>query len=168
MSMSVIEAIKSRRSIRKFKSDPIPPETLSEILEAGRLSPSAGNRQPYKLLVITDQRTREGMSRGRYNRFIKDAPVVIVGCDYVGDSYSRRWSVVDTTIALEHVVLAARSLGVGSCWIGDFSLPKLRELLDIPQSYEVVAQIALGFPAEVPDERKKKAFEEIVCYDRFH
>lgn len=167
MSLSVIDTIEARRSIRRFKSDPIPPATLRKILEAGRLSPSAGNRQPYKLLVVTDQKIREEMSKGRYNHFIKDAPVVIVGCNHTGDDFSRKWSVVDTTIALEHIVLAAWSLGVGSCWIGDFSLPRLRELLDIPQGYEVVCQIALGYPAEVPEERKKKAFEEVVCYDRF-
>jgi len=163
----VIEAIRLRRSIRRFKPDPIPPETLREILEAGRLSPSAGNRQPYRLLVVTDQRTREEMSKGRYNRFIKEAPVVIVGCNHVGDDFSRRWSLVDTSIALEHIVLAAWSLGVGSCWIGDFSKPALRELLGIPQDYEIVAQVALGFPAEVPEEHRKKAFEEVVCYNRF-
>ncbi len=165
--MNVIEAIESRRSIRKFKPDPIPSETLRKILEAGRLSPSAGNRQPYKIIAVTDETIREGMSKGRYNQFIKDAPVVIVGCDRVGDDWSRRWSMVDTTIALEHVVLAAWSLGVGSCWIGDFSKPNLRELLEIPQDYEVIAQIALGFPDELPNERAKKPFEELVCFNKF-
>jgi len=165
--MNVVEAIKSRRSIRKFKPDSIPPEVLKKILEAGRLSPSAGNRQPYKIIAVTDEKLREEMSKGRSNKFIKDAPVVVVGCDRVGDDWSRRWSMVDTTIALEHIVLAAWSMGVGSCWIGDFSKPTLRELLEIPQDYEIVAQIALGFPEEVPNEREKKPFEELVCFEKF-
>jgi nitroreductase len=167
IKLNVIETIESRRSIRKFKPDPIPSETLRKILEAGRLSPSAGNRQPYKIIVVTDEKIRAEMSKGRYNKFIKDAPVVVVGCDRVGDDWSRRWSMVDTTIALEHIVLTAWSLGVGSCWIGDFSKPTLRELLEIPQDYEIIAQIALGFPEEVPNEREKKPFEELVCFNKF-
>ena len=104
-----------RRSIRKYKPDKIPEEALKNILNAGRLAPSAGNRQPWHFIVITDPEIKRKLAQGRWNRFIVDAPVVIVGCGYIGDAYGRKWSTVDVSIALENMVIAAAAQGIGSC-----------------------------------------------------
>ena len=124
--MSLIDVILSRRSIRKYLNKPIPKDVMNSILEAGRQAPSAGNRQPWHLIVVTDQKIREALSHGKYNTFLKESPVVIVACGYVGSEQGRKWSTVDTSIALENMVLAAWSLGVGSCWIGDFVESEVR------------------------------------------
>jgi len=140
VDMSLLEAIFKRRSIRKYKRQPIPDDVLKNILEAGRLAPSANNLQPWHFIVVTDQKLKEGLISGMWNRFIKDAPVVIVGC---GDKRSK-WFTVDVAIALENMVIAAAAQGVGSCWIGDVDEGKVRRLLNIRDHLKVVAMIALG------------------------
>lgn len=140
--MSLIDIILSRRSIRNYLSKPIPRDVLNKILEAGRQAPSAGNRQPWRLIVVTDQKTREALSHGKYNTFLKQSPVAIVACGYMGDDQSRKWSTVDCSIAVENIVLAAWSLGVGSCWIGDFVENEVRQLLGIPEDFKVVTLLS--------------------------
>jgi len=161
--MSLLEVIFKRRSIRRYKRQPIPDDVLKNILEAGRLAPSANNLQPWHFIVVTDQKLKEGLISGIWNRFIKDAPVVIVGC---GDKRSK-WSTVDVAIALENMVIAAAAQGVGSCWIGDFDEGKVKRLLNIPNHLKVVAMITLGYPDEEPEMPSKKRLEEIVHYNGF-
>ena len=93
--MSLLDAISRRRSIRRYKKQPIPEDVLKNILEAGRLAPSANNLQPWHFIVVTDQKLKEGLIRGTWNRSMKDAPAVIVGC---GDERNK-WSKVDVAIA---------------------------------------------------------------------
>ncbi len=161
--MSLLDAIFKRRSIRRYKRQPIPDDVLKNILEAGRLAPSANNLQPWHFIVVTDQKLKEGLIRGTWNRFIKDAPVVIVGC---GDKRDE-WSTVDVAIALENMVIAAAAQEIGSCWIGDFDEGKVRKLLNIPNNLKVVAMITLGYPDEEPEMPSKKRLEEIVHYNGF-
>ncbi|MFQ6094892.1 MAG: nitroreductase family protein [Candidatus Bathyarchaeia archaeon] len=165
--MSLVDAILSRRSVRKYESKEVPEDVLKKILEAGRQAPSAGNKQPWRFIVITDGEIKEKLSRGRWNRFIKESAFTIVGCGYTGDAYSRRWSTIDTTIALQNMVIAAWSLGVGSCWIGDFKEEEVKGLLNIPGDWKVIALISFGYPAEQPGSKWKKPLEEIVSYNRF-
>ncbi len=163
--MSLIDVILSRRSIRKYERKDIPQEILNKILEAGRQAPSARNIQPWHFIVIKDEKLKEKLSRGRYNRFIKEAPITIVGCADLNSS--RKWAVVDTTIALQNMVIAAWALGIGSCWIGDFREEEVKELLKIPAGWKVVALITFGYPAEHPSAKQKKPLEEIVSYNKF-
>jgi len=161
--MSLLNAIFRRRSIRLYEREPIPDDVLRNILEAGRLAPSADNAQPWHFIVITEPKIKEKLARGRWNRFIKDSAVTIVGCGYA----SNRWSTVDVAIALENMVIAAEAQGVGSCWVGDFEEEEVKELLGIPDSLKVVALIAFGYPAEKPGPSDKKSLETIVHYNRF-
>ncbi|NIR88104.1 nitroreductase [Candidatus Bathyarchaeota archaeon] len=161
--MSLLHVIFRRRSIRRYKREPIPDDVLRNILEAGRLAPSADNAQPWHFIVITEPRIKEKLARGRWNRFIKDSAVTIVGCGYA----SNRWSTIDVAIALENMVIAAEAQEVGSCWIGDFEEEKVKELLDIPDNLKVVALVAFGYPAEKPSQPSKKSLEAIVHYNRF-
>jgi len=161
--MSLLDTIFNRRSIRRYRSEPIPDEILRNILEAGRLAPSANNAQPWHFIVVTDPDLKLALSQGRWNTFIKDSAFTVVGCGEKGN----RWSTIDVTIALQNMVMAAEAQGVGSCWIGDFSKPEIKEMLEIPGNLNVVALVAFGYPAEKPTPKTKKSLEEIVHYEKF-
>ena len=165
--MSLIDVILSRRSIRRYKRKEIPEDVLNKILEAGRQAPSAGNVQPWHFIVLTDYEIKEKLSHGRWNTFVKDSAFTVVGCAYVGDSYGRRWSTIDTSIALQNMVVAAWVLGVGSCWIGDFREEEVKRLLKIPDDWKVIALVTFGYPAEKPGSKWKKPLDEIVNYNKF-
>ena len=165
--MSLVEPILKRRSIRRYKPDPIQEETLNNILEAGRLAPTAGNRQPWHFIVVSDQKLKEELSKGKWNTFIKDSAFTIVGCAYVGSEFAQRWSTVDVSIALENMVLTAAAQGVGSCWVGDFREEEVKRLFGIPEDYKVVCLVAFGYPAESPSPHGKKDLLDVVSYNKF-
>jgi nitroreductase len=165
--MSLIDAILSRRSVRSYEREPVPEEVLNRILEAGRQAPSASNIQPWHFIVLTDFEVKEKLSRGRWNTFVKDSAFTVVGCAYVGDSYGKKWSTIDTTIALENMVIAAWALGVGSCWIGDFKEKEVKRLLNVPEDWKVIALISFGYPSAQPENSWKKPLTEIISYNKF-
>jgi nitroreductase len=174
--MSLIDKVLSRRSIRAYAKKRIPSPVLNNILEAGRQAPSAGNRQPWHFIAVTDEEIKQIFSWGRVNWFIKDAPLTIVGC---ANTDSGHWSIVDTTIALQNMVIAAWVMGVGSCWLGAFKEEDVKQLLHVPEKWKVVALVTFGYPAEgeirfpanFQDMRerltKKKSIEEIVSFNTF-
>jgi nitroreductase len=164
--MSLFDVILSRRSIRRYENKEIPQDILDKIVEAGRQSPSAGNRQPYRFVIVTDSGIKKEL-KGLLSSFLENAPVVIVGCANKKALLTGRWATVDTTIALENMVLAAWSLGVGSCWIGSFNEQKIKELLKIPEDWKIVALVSFGYPAETPKPRKKKSADELFSHNKF-
>lgn len=166
MLMPLADVVLSRRSIRRYEKKEIPKNVLDKILEAGRQAPSAGNRQPWHFIVLTDYEIKKELSRGLFNRFIKDSPVTIVGCAH-GSLIAGGWSIVSTTIALQNMVIAAWAMGVGSCWIGDFNEGKVKKLLCIPGSWNVVALVSFGYPAENPQPKRRKPIEQIVSFNKF-
>ncbi len=161
--MSLLDVIFRRRSIRRYKSKPVPDDVLKNILEAGRLAPSADNIQPWHFIVVTAPEIKRELSGGMWRGFIKDSAFTIVGC---GDK-TNKWSTVDVAIALENMVLAAEAQEVGSCWIGAFEEEEIKKLLGIPGNLKVVALVSFGYPAEKPNPRNKKNLETIVHYNRF-
>jgi nitroreductase len=164
--MSIIESILSRKSIRQYEKKEIPKEVLNQIFEAGRNAPSAANKQPIHFIVLRDHELKKQLTT-IFSRFLKDSPVVIVGCADVKSLLTGRWAVVDTTIAMQNMVIAAWSLGIGSCWIGAFNEKKVKETLKIPDRWKVVALITLGYPAKQPKQREKKSLEKMFSYDSF-
>ena len=169
--MEVFEAIRTRRSVRAFKSTPIPEDKIMLILEAGRLAPSAGNIQPWHFIVVRDAEKRKRLSKARWAKFLAEAPVVIVGC---GDQRaSPRWFHVDVAIAMQNMVLATTGEGLGTCWVGSFNEEEVRELLKIPENYRVVALLAVGYPREKIDVtskilhfvQRRKKLSEIVSFE---
>ncbi|MFQ6081165.1 MAG: nitroreductase family protein [Candidatus Bathyarchaeia archaeon] len=164
--MEVLEAIKKRRSIRRFRLEPIPDETLQLILEAARLAPSAGNRQPWRFIVVKDAERKRALAEATDNYlFIADAPVIIVT---LGDpNASPRWFRQDPMIAIEHMVLAATALGYGSCWIGGFDEEKVKRILGVPERLAVIAMLPIGVPGESPPPRPRKAPMEIVYLEEY-
>lgn len=165
--MSLSDIVLSRRSIRRYEKREIPKDVLDAILEAGRQAPSAANRQPYHFVVITDNAIKKALSKGMFNRFIQDSPVIIIGCANIGDILTGKWAVIDTSIAMQNMVISAWAKDVGSCWIGDFKEDDVKQLLKIPNKWKVVAILSFGYPAENPQPRKKKSLDELVSYDKF-
>ena len=171
--MEVFEAIQKRHSVRSYLSEEVPVEKLEKILEVAHLAPSAGNIQPWHFIVVTDQQKRKSLSKGRYAKFLVESPVVLVGC---GDKKaSPNWYAVDTTIAMQNMVLTATSEGLGTCWIGSFNENQVKKLLNIPERYCVVALLALGYRSESVDLsrkvlhffRRKKKLEKITSLEEF-
>ena len=158
--MNVLEAIKIRRSIRKYSPEPIPEEKLQTIFDAARLAPSAANRQPWRFVVVQDSNRKKSLSEAANDQtFLKDAAVIVVA---IGDpDVSAKWCEKDTMTALEHIVLAATTLGYGSCWIGAFDEDAVKRLLKIPTKMKVVALLPIGVPAEKPAARPRKVLSEI-------
>jgi len=166
--MSLLDLILSRRSIRRYENKDIPEEVLQQILEAGRQAPSAANRQPIRFVIVKDQDILKNLCDNVITRFVKKAPVAIVGCADIKSLLTGKWAVVDATIAMQNMVIAAWTLGIGSCWIGACNKEKVKELLKIPDKWKVVALVTLGYPAEQPKPRKKKPFEKLFNFNGFH
>ncbi|MBU0951484.1 MAG: nitroreductase family protein [Elusimicrobia bacterium] len=169
--MNVMEAIKNRRSIRKYQNKPVEKEKLNSVLEAARLAPSARNRQEWQFIVVQDKQTREKLSIAANNQaFVSEAPVVIACCG-LDDGYLMRCgqpaTTVDLSIAIDHMTLKAVEEGLGSCWIGSFYKDEVKKILGIPKDIQVVELLTLGYPAENPDTRDRKNLEEIVRWDKW-
>ena len=162
--MNLVDTVLSRRSIRDYEQKEIPKEVLDKILEAGQMAPSAMNRQSWHFIVITDDEVKRELSKGVFSRFLKNAPVTIVGCAHQ-DRIGGRWSKISTAIALQNMVIAAWAMDVGSCWIGAFNEDKVKQLLDIPEKWDIVAFIPFGFPAKIPSPKRKKPIEKIVSFN---
>lgn len=164
--MKVYEVILSRRSVRAYRREPIEKGDLEKILEAAKWAPSAGNRQPWHFVVVLDDQLKEKLVPACRNQvFVRDAACLVVGL--ADTENSPKWAIVDTTIALEHIVLEATELGYGTCWIGAFDEVKVKELLKIPDKYRIVALITIGKPAETPSPRPRKSLKEIVSLNAY-
>ena len=167
----ILEAIKKRQSVRSYKDKEIPEEILQKILEAGRLAPSANNKQHWKFIVVKDEDLRKKLVPACKNqKFVGEAPVVIAGCatnpDYVMTCGEHSYS-IDLAIALDHMSLEAASLGLGTCWIGAFYQDKVKDILGIPEDIRVVALMPLGFPKKLGPKTGRKSLSEIICYDKY-
>ena len=165
--MSLLDLILSRRSIRRYENKEIPEEVLERILEAGRQAPSAANRQPIRFIVVKDHDILRKLCDTLITRFVKTAPIAIAGCADVESLLTGKWAIVDATIALQNMVIAAWALRIGSCWIGACNEKKVKELLKIPDKWKFVALLTLGYPAEQPKPRKKKQFEDLFNFNSF-
>ena len=165
--MSTVDLILSRRSIRRYENKDIPEEILKQILETGRQAPSAVNRQPIRFVIVNDHDLLKNLCNNLITRFVKHAPLAIVGCANTKSLLTGKWAVVDATIAMENMVISAWSLGIGSCWIGACNEKKVKKLLKIPDEWKVVALLTFGYPAEKPKEKKKKSFEEMFRFNSF-
>ncbi|MGD6805746.1 MAG: nitroreductase family protein [Candidatus Bathyarchaeia archaeon] len=147
--MDVFEAIQERKSIRAYQDTPVPREKLERILEAGRLAPSARNVEPWHFIVVTNSEKRKALSKGLYAKFVNQAPLVIV---VLGDKKaSADWYAVDASLALENMVLTAVNEGLGTCIVGSFEESNVKAALKIPDNFEVIAMIAVGYPRKKVD-----------------
>lgn len=163
--MDVKNSIITRRSIRAYQDTPIEDEKLLKVLEAGRLSPSAMNRQEWKFIVVKDKEIRKKLEKAAQGqKFVSQAPVIIIACATAERIMlcGQAASTVDSSIALTSMILAAWEMGLGTCWLGNFNSEEVKEILSIPEDVKVIAMTPLGYPAENPPARSRKALEKIV------
>ena len=165
--MSLLDLILSRRSMRDYQKREIPKDVLQKILEAGRQAPSAANRQPIHFVVVNDPEIQKNLCDKLINRFVKYAPVAVVGFADTKSLFTGKWAIVDTTIALQNMVIAALTFGIGSCWVGACNEKELKALLKVPDKWKFVGLVTLGYPSEQPRSRKKKQFEKLFSFNSF-
>jgi len=187
-----MQAIRERRSIRKYRPDPIPEEALHTVLEAARWAPSWANTQCWRLILVRDQETKSKLAETLRSRkpgsknsatdAVREAPVVIAACAerrlsgcYTNEEQQRVpstdkgewWFMFDVGLAMQNVTLAAHSLGLGTVHIGLFDTDEVARILGIPDNITVVELMVLGWPNEQPPTRPRKEISEFVFYDKY-
>jgi len=176
--MNVLDAIRTRRSVRSYAAKPIPAEVMERIRQALRLAPSACNIQPWRFIFVTDAALRRDVAQAANGqKWMADAPVTVVGCGLAEQAYKKMGghgnSVdVDVAIALDHLTLAAVAEGLGTCWIGAFDEAKVKGLLGIPKEVKVVAMTPLGYPSSADlnrpmEDGRRKGESEIFSLNRY-
>ncbi|MBI5026814.1 MAG: nitroreductase family protein [Nitrospirae bacterium] len=184
--MELFEAIKTRRSIRRFLDRPVEDEKLKTILEAVRMSPSWANMQCWRFIVVKDKAMREKISELSYvasffapigykanpsKKGLAEAPVVIVACadpSQSGVLWNQHYYMTDVGVAAQNLMLAARALGLGTVFVGVFDEEKLRNLLNIPSNIRIVGLFPIGYPQEEKKEGpSRKPLNEIVFYEQW-
>jgi nitroreductase len=167
--MSVLETIKRRQSIRAYESREVEEEKLLAILEAGRLAPSAVNFQPWTFVVIRKDRARLKTVYDR--KWFLSAPVVIAVCIDRGRAWKRAdgrsYADVDAAIAMDHMILAATELGLGTCWVGAFNKEDACRALDLPENIEPMLFTPLGYPAQQPTRQPREPLDKIVRWEHY-
>ena len=171
--MEFYDVIKTRRSVRSYKPDPIPENVLNRVMNAARIAPSGSNRQPNRYILVRDNAQRQALvplCNGQ--KFISQAPIIVVACGKEIQTnrggYMGNLSVLlDVAIAVDHLTLAAREEGLGTCWIGSFKNAEIKAFLKIPETFQVVALTPLGYPdgnpfVEITD---RISLDRIVCED---
>ncbi len=165
--MNLIEALKKRRSIRKYKNIDIPAALIEEIIETVRFAPTARNLQPWKIVVVKDEIKKNKISEltAQNAPFIKTAPVVF--CIFCQDT---KYYLEDGCSLTVYILLSAFSKGLGACWIAGDKKPyceEIKRMLNVPQDYKLVSMISLGYPAEKKSFIEKKSLSEILCWENF-
>ncbi|MBW1659006.1 MAG: nitroreductase family protein [Deltaproteobacteria bacterium] len=174
--MEVLEAIKTRRTVRKLGSEPISDDQLNTILEAIRWTPSWANMQPWEVIVVKDQAVKERLAETlpKGNPALKamvNAPIVLAICGIKGKSGFYRgevstdkgdWFMFDVGAATYSASLAAHELGLGSVIVGLFDAPKAEKILGVPDDKAVVVLLPIGVPEEIPSAPKRKELSEFV------
>ena len=176
-----MKEIEDRRSIRKYKQTAIADENIEQILESGRLAPSGDNTQPWKFVIVKNEKTKELIAEASHKqKWMINAPVFIVCIadiraqvnsseeifvDEETGMFELKQVIRDTSIAVEHMILEATRLGIGTCWIGWYKQSEIRKVLGVPSDKFVLGIITLGYADENPKQRSRKIIEEIVFYE---
>jgi len=169
--VDVFEAIRSRYSVRGYKPDPVSDEALHQVLEAARQAPTAANRQPFRIIVVHTTGREDELSRIYGRPWFLQAPLVVAFIAVPGEAWRRMddkpYDEVDATIAMDHLVLAATALGLGTCWIAAFDPAAVREVLGLPDDVEPIALTPLGYPDKARAATDRRSLEELVRYERW-
>lgn len=178
-----MKEITNRRSIRKYKNTPIEKENIMTILEAARLAPSGSNTQPWRFLVVTDQEIKKKIVEIDHNQqWMLQAPVFIVCMADLSSRTGRKEKqplsenassaelklvIRDTAIAVSHILLECEHLGLGSCWTGWYEQEKMHQVLNVPKEFYISGVVTIGYADEIPQNRPRKAMEEIVRFNEW-
>jgi nitroreductase len=175
---NLIQLLKARQSVRRFKAESVDRDLIVRCVEAARLAPSAENAQPWRFIVIDDQEQKKRLAQKAFNgiyrptRWAEKAPVLVILCaepDFLANRLGKQitgiqYYLIDCGIAGEHFILQAQELGLGTCWIGWFSQKGVKKVLDIPSAWRIVSLIAVGYHAGSETKRKNRYNAEKICY----
>lgn len=168
--MEFQELIKKRYSVRAYKSDEVPEDVINKIVEAARLAPTAANRQSFKLYVIKTAGFKDELKKIYPREWFVQAPYVMGICGIPDGNWvrsdGRNYVDVDSAIVMDHVILAATDLGIGTCWIGAFDPDAAREYLELPPEMEPIAFTPIGYPVDDPGMKRRKPVDELVRFIR--
>ena len=179
--MNFDQILNTRRSVRSFDSRPVSEKDIISIIEAARLSPSACNSQTWRFIFVTRSEIirkicHEAMRPVIPNKWLEQAPLVIVGCSHLDIIANRvgarvtgiEYYQIDLGIAMEHMVLKATELGLGTCWIGWFDETNVKDILGIPKKIKVSALLAVGYSKKAPtNKRKRKPAKKIAFFEKW-
>jgi nitroreductase len=169
--MEMLEIIKKRYSVRDYTTEAVDDEKILKILEAGKWAPSACNIQPCTIIVIRKTASKEKL-RPAYNRdWFINAPVIIAVCVDRKSAWSRSdglgYGMADAAIIMDHMILTASELGLGTCWIGAFKVPEARIALQLPDHIDPIVFSPLGYPAKEAPIKKRKEIEALTSWEYF-
>ena len=163
--MEVLEAIKTRRSIRKYKKDPVPQEKINKILDAARWAPSGHNSQPWEFIILRDANVRKDLAKVLpFGGFMADAPL---GIAVVVDPAASFHPIDDGAAATQNILLATHTLGLGGCWIGTSNTPyeeAAKDVLGVPKEKILLSVVPIGYPDQSPERTRK---ELIIFNNRY-
>ena len=164
--METIEAIRTRRSIRKFEKQEVSHELLEQLVDCGRLAPTANNIQPWEFVVVTDESVKNRIAAATdHGKFIADAQAVIaVFCK------DTKYYLEDGCAATENILLAAADLDLGACWVAGDKKPyaaEVSELLNAPRNLKLVSLISLGWPKHKTGQTKARSLSELIHWEKF-
>lgn len=169
--MALLKLVTERGSIRGYKTIPVEEEKLRAVLDAARMAPTAHNNQPFRLVVIHTQGREEELSRIYGRPWFTQAPLVICLVGVPSEGWVRQdgknYYEVDGAIAMDHLILAAHNLGLGTCWIGAFDPEATREVLGLPEDVVPMAFTPLGYPDNEPREKIRKSLDDLVMYEHW-
>lgn len=170
--MTFMEIVSARRSVRNYAQQEIDPAKLDYVLEAARLAPSACNMQPWLFYVVKEKENREKLHACYCRDWFKSAPVYIIACANHAQSWKRKsdgkdHAVVDVSIAVEHICLAAAEQGLGTCWVCNFEVELLKEKFDLPEHIEPIAIIPIGYPDKnlLSEHTPRKSIFDVVKWE---
>lgn len=171
VGMDFQELIKNRYSVRSYQDKAVEEDKLQKVLEAACAAPTAANKQPFKLIVVKTQGRKEDLKRIYPAEWFSEAPLVICACAIPSKGWTRRdgrcYVEVDVAIAMDHLILAATNLGLGTCWIAAFDAQAAREVLKLPQGVEPLLFTPIGYPADEPQSKSRKELTELVSYEHW-
>ena len=168
--MDLYEAIRQRYSVRSYQDRPIEDDKLERVLDAGRLSPSARNRQERKFVVVRDAARRGRLAEAADQAWMAHAPVIIAIVGTTPDAVMHCGipaDPVDCAIAIDHMTLAAVAEDLGTCWIGHFDQEACCEILSVPSGAKIIELMTLGYPAGSPGTKSRRDLDEVVCHETF-
>lgn len=169
--MEILPEIQNRFSINSFSEKTVSPEVLHRIVEAGRLAPSAKNRQPWRYIVVEDKNVRAKITEASYNeQHVKEAPVIVAVCstnvDYKMPNGQMAYP-VDLAMGASFMMLQAEHEGLGTCLITTYDQEEMREILTIPHSMRVVLLLLLGYSAEKKSSRNRLPRDRVVSFNHW-
>jgi nitroreductase len=166
--MDFSSLIKKRYSVRAYRPDPVEKEMLEGVLEAARLAPTASNRQPFRIIVAQTEGRQDEMRRMYDRDWFVEAPIIICVCGVKSEAWVSRGGMnyvyVDVAIVMDHIILAATDLGLGTCWVGAFDKDVAVEVFGLPDDLEPVVMTPLGYAADQPEPKERRPLSDLVSY----